>query len=321
MDGLTPIKLATDSLRAAILPKGATLAALRLGPDGDNLVLGFRNPRDHVDVPAYVGPLVGPVANRIAEGRVNLGGKSYQMPRNENGETCLHSGAEGLHAQVFEVRELTKSAVTLALTLPDGAQGLPGRREIAARYSVEGSCLTLEIFAKTDRTTPMNIAAHPYWKFDDRPDVSGHLLQISAEKYLPTDERKLPTGEIRSVTGTDLDFRTPRPVPLTPALDVNYCLARQQRPETAPCATLKGATGITLHVSTDAPGLQIYNGAFLPRIAGVLDNGGNLAPYGGIAIEPQFWPDAPRHAGFPSIILHPGETWRQTTHFRLTLPG
>ena len=320
MTALTPIPIASEHLQAQLLPRGATLSALHFGAEGANLLLGFARPADHFDIPGCVGALVGPVANRLRDGAVRIGGARYQMPRNENGMTTLHSGPEGLHVLDWTVTAHHPDALHLALNLPDGAQGLPGRRRIEVAYRLHGFCLSIEITATTDRTTLMNVAAHPYWTLGQNGDVSALRLGVVADTYLPVDGRNLPTGERRAVAGSAFDFRSPAPVPLSAGLDVNFCLAPRNRAEPRPAATLEAADGTRLEIETTAPGLQVYAGAHLPEVRGVLTDGGDLYPYRGLAIEPQYWPDAPNHPEFPQITLQPGETWQQLSRYKLTPP-
>lgn len=318
-----PITLVSDtqSLEATILPQGATLWSLRFEPSGRSLVVSFADPADHFRYPACAGAIVGPVANRIAGGQITLGDTTYQMPCNENSSTSLHSGPEGLHLRDWRVAAQSDSQVTLQITLADGEYGLPGQREIAATYKIKGSDLILELSARTDQPTPINLAHHPYWTLDDAENVSGHQLQINADHYLPVDPMNLPMAPPQPTSGSAFDFSCLRPVPLTPLLDVNFCLA--DAPETAlrTAATLIGADGTLLRIDTTAPGLQVYAGAYLPNAGDVLDGNAPLAPYRGIALEPQFWPDAPRNSAFPQITLNPGDVWRQTTCYRLKKTG
>ncbi|MFC6584049.1 galactose mutarotase [Sulfitobacter aestuariivivens] len=230
----TPIHLHTDPLHVTILPRGAALVGVRLSGQTRNLVLGFADPADHSACLIFAGPLVGPVANRIRDGLVRIDGTTHRMPRNENGRTTLHSGPDGLHAQNWQVTDHRPDMVTLKCTLADRHGGLPGNRRITARYALSGSTLRLTITATTDQTTPINIAAHPYWNLDGAADVSGHRLSVAAQSYLPVDADNLPTGDTAPVEGTPFDFRQPFPVPLTPALDVNYCLAAQMLDTPAP---------------------------------------------------------------------------------------
>ncbi|MEP5730060.1 MAG: aldose epimerase family protein [Sulfitobacter sp.] len=312
--------ISSDHLNATVLPLGATLSAVRFGADGPNLVLGFPDVADHAHIPAYSGALVGPVANRIRDGVASIQGKTHQLAANEASGACLHSGPNGLHALVWTVQKRTPSSIVLEIDLADGAQGLPGNRWLSAQYSIHDTTLRLDLQATTDRTTLMNVAPHPYWNLDQSRDIANHSLWIAAKRYLPVDDANLPTGAVLETSGTTFDFSSPRSIPLEPWLDVNFCLADRPFDHPRRAATLTGVKGGRLNIETTAPGLQVYNGHFLPQIDHMLENGRPLGPHAGIALEPQMWPDAPHHADFPSILLHPGAIWQQTTLYHLTPP-
>ncbi len=314
----TTLTIRSSQLQARFLRRGATLCDLRFAGEDHSLVLGFQKPADYTAHPVYAGAIVGPVANRITHGRITADGARFQMPANEPSGACLHSGNAGLHARDWSVHAHSSDALYLGIELPDGAQGLPGKRSITVEYRLTDSTLCIKLTARTDRTTPMNLAAHPYWCLDPCGDISSHDLQIDARHYLPVDDDLLPSGKIAPVANTTFDFRTPRRIPLTAELDVNFCLHDASRTHPQPVATLTGASGRALRIATNAPGLQVYNGAFLPRVPDVLQSGIDLFPFAGIALEPQHWPDAPNHPHFPSIILRPDEEFSQTTLYELT---
>lgn len=315
MQNPTLIHLQNAHLDVTLRATGAALIGLRFTDTTQNLVLGFKDPAHHDSVPIYAGALVGPIANRLEGGAVTLNGQTHQMPLNENGQTTLHSGPDGLHAQNWQVSQTDDHAATFTCTLPDGACGLPGTRNIAAQYTLHDQTLTLQITATTDAPTPMNIAAHPYWNLDGQGDVHSHTLYLNTNRFLPTGPDNLPLGPVaRAPAG--FDFTTARAVPRDPALDVNYCLPLKGALH--PAATLTGANGTQLHLSTDAPGLQVYNGAHLPNLPRALTGNGDLQPYGAIALEPQHWPNAPHNRDFPDIALHPGTRYSQITQYRLT---
>lgn len=309
------IELRNDHLTVSLRRRGAALVGLRLHDSAQNLVLGLAAPEDHDHIPIYAGALVGPIANRLERGCITVAGIRHQMALNENGQNTLHSGPEGLHSRDWQIKARSETSVTQICALADGACGLPGNRVISATYTLQDSTLSLEITATTDAATPMNIAAHPYWNLDGRGDVASHTVALHADRYLPTGPDNLPTGQIAQTTDTPFDFTTARHIPHDPALDVNYCLPADGAVHLV--ATLTGANGTRLRLSTDAPGLQVYNGAHLPDMPKALDGGGDLRPFGAIALEPQHWPNAPHNPSFPPIILHPGETYRQTTRYHL----
>ncbi|MEM6303109.1 MAG: aldose epimerase family protein [Pseudomonadota bacterium] len=317
--GFTPILLSSDALRAEVLPYGATLADLRFQGGPRSLVLSFEDPQDHARVPIWAGAIAGPVANRVRAGRVEIGAEHYQMPLNEP-QASLHSGADGLHAQNWAVAAQSASSVTLTCDLPHLWGGLPGNRHFEVRYRLAETTLRLEITARTDLTTPVNIAAHPYWRLDNHLDITRHRLEIAASTYLPTDAHTLPLDAPVPVAGTDFDFRTPKPVLKDQGLDVNFCLGTRMLAAPRPVARLCGQDGTALEIATTTPGLQVYNGAFLPSADSALRGNARLAPYTGIALEPQHWPDALTHRHFPSILLAPEAQYRQTSEFTLTRP-
>ena len=305
-------------MTVSVLPLGAALVGVRLGSSTRNLVLEYATPEARGARPTSAGALVGPVANRIRNGHVLIDVKTYQMPLNEGGRTCLHSGPDGLHAQHWQVVEQRADSVTLTCTLPDGANGLPGTRSFTATYSVRDTSLSVHITATTDHTTPINIASHPYWNLDGAPDITGHILQVAAQSYLPTDALNLPTGEIAPLAGSAFDFTAPRALTRDPALDLNFCLARAPRATPQPAATLRGADGTTLEIATTAPGLQVYAGSNLTQADTPLPGNPLLGPFAGVALEPQLWPDALSHRSFPAVLLPPDEIWEQTTLHRFT---
>lgn len=305
----TCIDLTCGPFRARIGTHGACLMGLWHERHPKSLVLGFRDSDDYEKVPIYAGAIVGPVANRIADGSVTIDGQYWQMPRNEKDQTCLHSGEAGLHVFDWSVVQQDPASVTLRAELPHGACGLPGSRVIDVVYRLTESRVTLEISARTDRKTLMNIAHHPYWIVD-----ADSLLHVAADAYLPVDANLIPTGEIAPVAETPFDLRRAAPIP--PLLDHNFVLGSDPS-ETLRLAAELTTNAYTLRVHTTSPGLQVYAGAGLPTISEERMVSGPLAPNSAIALEAQLWPDAPHHASFPSITLSAGETWKQITTYSL----
>ena len=291
------VEIRSGRLAATILTHGARLHALSL--DGSpNLMAGSPDLAGYLGAFAYAGPVVGPVANRIAGAEAEIAGRTYRFEANENRRHCLHS-PPGLHVALWSVTAVAETGLTLVCTCGDGEGGFPGNRRISARYAVEGADLALTLEAETDAPTLMNLAHHGVWNLDGTRSWEGHRLDVATDRYLPVDGDKIPTGEIAPVEGTPYDHRSLRAP--DPSLDHNFCFSPAERPRLL--ARLAGASHRTLEVISDAPGLQVYAGGA-----------------GGIALEPQLWPDAPHHPTFPSILLGPGETFRQRTIFRLTAP-
>lgn len=319
--GTTPDGAPVDLIRltgggtvAQVLTWGATLQDLRVAGVAHSLVLGS----DEFD--AYLGPLrysgavVGPVANRIAGGTAVLDGRRYAFERNENGVTTLHGGHIGTDARLWTVAEVRENACTLTLHLADGEGGFPGNRDLTATYALEeDGALVIRLSAVTDAPSWINLASHGYWSVTGRDGLDDQVLQIGAMRYLPVDDRLIPDAPA-PVAGTRYDFREARPVIRNgdPLLDHNFCL------DTSPALSLTG-DGIRLTVTTDAPGLQIYEAAHLDAAGG--HDGRHYGRHAGLAIEPQHWPNSPNNPDFPSIRLDPGDIWRQVSRFHVqTVP-
>jgi aldose 1-epimerase len=268
----------------------------------------------HMAHEIYAGAIVGPIANRIAGGQVRMDRATWQMPLNDGGNT-LHSGPAGLHVVTWQVLSQSETSVNLAADLADGAAGLPGHRRIEVRYEIQGANLDLQLSAISDKDTYLNLAHHPYWTLDKHDTIGRHRLRVHAERYLPTDDQLIPTGDIAPVADTPYDFREARTVPDDISLDATLCLSQDRRPSPRQAATLMGPTGICLDIETTEAGLQVYNGSHLPTANTRMHPGQRLAPFAAMALEPQGWPDAPNHAAFPSILLRAHRVYRQHTRY------
>jgi len=306
-----------DGTTASILDWGATLRDLVVPlADGTRrrVVLGYQRPQDYRANPAYLGAIVGRHANRIAGGRFALDGRSHQLTLNEDGRTHLHGGSVGFSHQPWRIAGRTAASVTLALTSPDGDQGYPGTVNATCTYTLAApATLVVELSATTDAPTPVNLAHHSYFTLAEGADARAHSLQLGAAHYTPVDAGQIPTGDIAAVAGTPFDFRAGRIIDLP--LDHNFVLTGDR-----PAAVVTAPDGrLQLTVTTDAPGLQVYDGRGL-RALGPGIGGQAHFPYAGLALEPQHFPDSPNHPGFPDVILRPGRTWRQRSAFRFAAP-
>ncbi|WP_296423134.1 aldose epimerase family protein [Yoonia sp.] len=293
------ITLRAGDLTVQLLTWGAVIQDIRLDGIDRSLTLGSDNLADYEGAMRHHGALIGPVANRISNARVRLDGMMYELERNEKGHIHLHSGAQATHLQVWDVAEVTQDSATLTLRLPDGMCGLPGNRQISATFTVTApATLTMTVTGRTDTKTLMNLANHSYWNLDGAPTWAGHRLRMAADHFLPCTPDNYPTGDVAEVAGTAMDFTTEREmIAGAPALDHNFCLSYTRQP-LRDVLWLTGQSGVQMTLATTEPGLQIYDGR---------------TTYAGVAIEAQCWPDAPNNRDFPSIILAPDDTYRQTT--------
>jgi aldose 1-epimerase len=312
-----------NGLRALVLTRGATLAAL-FAPDREgrlaDVVLGFDDLAGYERSGAYLGCVVGRVANRIAGSRFPLEGETVELAANE-GAHHLHGGPRGLDRRVFEVVELAPDRLRLRCESPHGDQGYPGRLGVEVIYTLEpDDALVLELRAHTDCPTPVNLSHHAYWNLSGVPgaDVRDHRLESPAAQRVESDAALLPTGRLPPVEGTPWDFRDgarlgPR-IDAAGGFDGHLVLPEPGAEGLRPAAVLEHPpTGRRLSLSTTQPGFQLYTagGLFEPR-------GKSGASYGacaGICLEPQHPPDSVNQPDFPSVILRPRETYRQLSRF------
>ncbi|MBC04274.1 MAG: galactose-1-epimerase [Phycisphaerae bacterium] len=324
-------------LRARVLSLGGVLDALWVpGRAGacDDVVLGLSTPGHYTDGnPACFGALVGRFANRIAHGRLEIDGREYQLPRNEE-NAQLHGGRAGFSWQPFEV-QVEDGQLVLTRESPDGEMGYPGRLELTVRISLtpEGG-LRYAYEAVTDRPTVVNLTAHPYFNLAGHaagPERLGrHQLQVDADAFLPVRPDTLtPTGELCAVAGSAFDLRARRPLGpvfrdahpqmvLRRGLDHNFVL-RPGRDRRAPAASVVDPeSGRRMDVYTDQPGIQVYGSNFLSDDLPSKD-GATYGPYAGLCLETQHFPDSPNMPHFPSTLLRPGERWTSFTEYRFSV--
>jgi aldose 1-epimerase len=315
-----------DGLRLEILEYGATVHRLLVPTSAEprNVVLGHTSIAEYAKSTAYFGATVGRYANRIAHGRFTLDGTEYTLQRNENGNT-LHGGPEGFDSRHWTVASRSETALTLTLHSADGDQGFPGAVDASVTYSVSGDEVRIELEARTDRPTVVNLTNHSYFNLagEGSGSIDDHLLQVDADHYTPTDETLIPTGELAPVEGTPLDLRQPTKIgdavrqdhPQLRAargIDHNFVVRGSGMRSVA---TVRGG-GLTLEVSSDAPGVQVYTGNFLDGTSA--GTGGSLYRQGdGLALEPQAFPDSPNQPTFGDATLRPGETYRRLIAWRI----
>ncbi len=317
------LTIAAGDLTAHLLTYGAALQDVRLADIPHSLTVGSPDLNAYEGPLASAGTIMGPVANRIADARATIDGTEHRFDANFLGAHTLHGGAAAFHAELWQVIDQTETGAILRLHVTHGEGGFPGNRTITARFQITApATLTLTLTATTDAPTLLNLANHSYWNVGPEQTTKGHRLTVHADRYLPTEQPStLPTGEIADVTGTRFDYRRGRAIEAGAEglLDNNFCLSDTRQP-LRPAATLTGPTGIAMEMGTTEPGLQVFDGHILdlPHVAST--DGPPLEAYAGLALEAQFWPNAPHNPHFPSILLHPGEEWRQITTWTFTKP-
>jgi len=299
--------------------KRGQMADVTLGFDS---LAGYESENDQ-----YFGATVGRVANRIAKGKFALDGKEYQLAIN-NEPNALHGGVKrSLSKVVWQATPKETGdgpAVAFAYTSPAGEEGVPGTVAVTVTYTLTNSNeLRIDYTATTDAATPLNLTNHSYWNLAGAGSGTAldHELKLAAYNYTPTDDTLIPTGQIAAVKGTPLDFTTTKRVGRdiselvdTAWLGYDHNFILKEKPSAAPefAARLTDpGSGRVMEVWTTEPGVQLYSGNFL---FGQQGKGGKVyEKRGALCLECQHFPDSVNPPDFPTTILQPGETYRQTT--------
>ena len=280
-----------------------------------NMVLTYENISGYFDDPHYIGCTVGRYANRIAAGSFELNNEPVQLTINELSNTNhLHGGFTGFNKRVWTVSETfegeTGSGVVLKLSSQHLEEGYPGNLQVELRYTLtDANKLILTYKATTDRPTVVNLTNHSYFNLSGgTQDISTHILSIKSNQFTPANKQYIPSGEISAVESTTYDLQQGKKVKdlMHQVVTLNYCLDNQGELKLAAVLT-DPASRVSLQVSTTCPGLQLYFGNYLD---------GSFAPFSGLCLEPQHYPDSPNHANFPSAQLLPGEVYQEITVYQ-----
>ncbi|KAK7507040.1 hypothetical protein BaRGS_00001891 [Batillaria attramentaria] len=280
--------------------------------------LGFDDVAGYEADNQNLGALIGRVANNIAGGSFVMDGKTYNLFANKPPNT-VHGGKEGFDKKLWDSR-VDGDKLILQYISPDGEENFPGELTTTVTYRVtDADELYIEYRATTTKTTPVNFTNHAYFNLagHDAGTLDDHVVTIHADSFLPIDKDGNPTG-------TEWDFRAPTRVvdriPLVPGgigFGHNFCL----RPSSSELPRLAARvehrpSGRYMECWTTEPGMQFYTSYYMQFMKGQGKGGAAYKPFGGFCLEAQHYPDSLHHANFPSIILKPGETYRQTTFYK-----
>ena len=324
-------------VEARITDYGGIVVSLKV-PDRDgvlgDVVLGYDTLDDYIKDNPYFGTITGRYANRITNGRFTLNGKTYQLATNLP-PNHLHGGEKGFDKVVWGAEPFAGErgvGVVLSYVSVDGEEGYPGTLNAKVAYTLtDDNALRIDYEATTDKTTIVNLTNHSYFNLKDggQSSMLDHVLTLNADHFTPTDKTQIPTGEIRPVEGTPLDFRQPTPVGARIDLedeqlkfgfgyDHNFVLNQSEEALWLAARVQEPTTGRIMEVFTSEPGVQFYSGNFLDRsISG--KGGVAYQRRTGFCLETQHYPDSPNRDNFPSTVLNPGKPIAQPpcTSFRL----
>ena len=345
-----PVKLYTlknkNGMEVSITNYGGRVVSLVV-PDKDgkptDVVLGFDNIKQYADTlnsPSDYGSSVGRYANRIAGGKFTLGSQQYQLKQND-GDNCLHGGGTtGWMNQVYDAEQIGDSILKLTIIAADGENGFPGNVTATTIYKVT-SDNTLDITweATTDKETIINQTNHNYYNLngDLSPVGTDMILYVNADNFTPSDKAYIPTGEIKPVEGTAMDFRKPHAIgdsinsefdqiQSAGGYDHNYCLNTfkdGKGDDTQVCASLYSPkTGIFMEMFTNEPGVQVYSANFqgVGKDADIIRKGGLKYPkHVSVCLESQKYPDSPNKKDWVQPTLKPGEKYYSHAAYKFSI--
>ena len=330
--------LKNDKIQVYITNYGGRIVNL-LTPDSKgvmgDVVLGFKTIADyHKAKTPYHGCLIGRYGNRIAQGKFELDGTTYQLPINNN-VNHLHGGPDGFHNQVWEVVSADENSIVMTYLSKDGEMGYPGNLSVEVTYTInDKNELRIAYKATTDKATPVNLTNHAFFNLagEAKGSINDHLLMINANHFTPIDKSLIPLGEIRSVEGSPFDFRKAKTIGRDlnqqdsdtqlsrgGGYDHNFVLNKESQGSMSLAArVVDPKSGRQMDVFTEEPGIQFYGGNFM--------DGSDVGKYGtkfkyraSFALETQHFPDSPNQPSFPSTILNPGETYQTKSIYRFSI--
>ena len=315
---------------------GGIVVSLRV-PDKkgnlDDIALGFDDLKGYLANTPYFGAIIGRYGNRIANGKFTLDGKEYTLARN-NGPNSIHGGLKGFNKVVWQAEPFQSPVgvgIVLSYISKDGEEGYPGNLKTKVTYALtEKNEWIIDYEAITDKATPVNLTEHTYFNLagEGKGDVLGHILQLNASRFTPVDQNLIPTGELRPVKSTPLDFTQPTAIGaridadyeqlgLGRGYDHNFVIDLKDSDPVLAARIKEPTSGRVLEVYTTEPGLQLYTGNFLDgTITG--KRGHVYKQRFGFCLETQHFPDSPNHPDFPTTILRPGQTYHSRTIYKMS---
>jgi aldose 1-epimerase len=343
LDDGTTIDLYTlknrNGVEVEIINYGGIVVSIKV-PDRSgrmaDIVLGYDDLPGYLADQSYFGALVGRYANRIGQAKFTLNGTEYQLAHND-GPNHLHGGVKGFNRVVWQARELSfrnGSGLELTYVSKDNEEGYPGNLKVTVTYilSYFTNDLRIEYSATTDKETVVNLTHHSYFNLAGAGsgDVLGHEVKINANRFTPVDATLIPTGELKAVKGTPLDFtratsigsrinQDDNQLVLGRGYDHNFVLNKKGQELSLAATVFEPTSGRVLEMWTTEPGMQLYTGNFLDNVHG--KEGKVYVRRGAFCLEAQHYPDSPNKPAFPSTVLKPGQRYTQTTVYKFAVKG
>lgn len=323
-----------SGMEVSITNYGGALVAIMV-PDKDgkmaNVIQGHDNIQDCMSSPEpFLSTLIGRYGNRICKGKFTMNDKEYSLAVN-NGPNHLHGGPTGFHARVWDAEQINGHELVLRYISAYYEEGFPGELNMTVKYSLtDDNELVIDYRGTTNKKTVVNMTSHGFFSLagiaNPTPSAMNVICQINADFFIPIDENSIPTGEILKVEGTPFDFRTPTPVgeridadcpQIKNGAGYDHCFVLNKREvgELSFAAKIvEPDSGRTMEVYTTEPGVQFYSDNWADGYKGQF--GATFGRRSALCFEAQHFPDSPNRAHFPSVILRPGEVYKQKTIYK-----
>ncbi|HET6993563.1 MAG TPA: aldose epimerase family protein [Chitinophagaceae bacterium] len=316
-------------MQVSVINYGGTVTRI-ITPDKDgkmgDVVTGFESFDGFTQkgVP-YFGALIGRYGNRIANAKFTLDGKTYTLAPNDHGNS-LHGGNKGYDKVYWDIAKSGDSSLQLTYDSKDGEEGYPGNLKVQVVYTLTSdNALKIDYSASTDKATPINLTNHCYFNLSAGRDstILNHELMLNADKFTPVNDALIPTGKIEPVKGGPMDFTSFKVIgkdlaAVKGGYDHNWVLNRNGSGPEKVAELHDPASGRNMEVWTTEPGIQFYSGNFLDGKLTNTKGGQKYVKHGALCLETQHFPDSPNQPSFPTTILNPGETYKQTTLYKFS---
>ncbi len=277
---------------------------------------------EYLRLKPHYGAILGRFANRIKNNSYVIDGVTFY--RTANGKPY---DERVWRASISRTRE---PALVLRLSDPEGTMGFPGNVDVTVTYILtEMDVLRIDYKARTDKKTIINLTNHSYFNLAGQGTVLDHLLTVNSDTITPGDTENVPTGEVRDVSGTVFDFRTPIPIgrrinepdallTRVRGYGVNYSL-RGPSGKLRPAARLEDpASGRVLEIWTTQTDMQLYTGNYRPPTVALAKG---YVERGAVALEPEHAPNSPNVSSFGSPAITPDNPFHEVTEYRFSVSG
>ncbi len=325
----------SNGMVAKITNFGAILVSLFVpNKEGklDDVVLGFDTLEKYFynDV-CYFGSTVGRNSNRVKNAKFVLNGISYKLDKNEREKNNLHSGFKPYNSRLWDYCvDEENNSVSFSLISPDMDQGFPGEFDIIVTYSLDNdNDLKINYKGKSNKDTIANMTNHSYFNLSgyNSGTILNHELCINADKYVEVDDELIPTGELKEVCSTPMDFRKPTKIGLrinddfkqfeyTGGYDHSFVINKTTDGIEKIAVLSDNESGRTMEVYTDSIGVQLYTGNFIENNKILGKENIIYKNRSGVCLETGYLPDAINQENFTSPILKAGDTYNTTTIYK-----